>query len=193
MEINLESKHWVLFGVKDSGKSYLADKLMQKAADNGKLIVIFDPMDEYSDHENIMRIIPTAKRGQKAIDELDRTLEEIEDRKEEIDYFLCDEISRFHSKGGELKGPLGEMIDLNAHWDMGVGFVCRRPTQMHTDIREMADWIFVFALRGRNDVKSLDEISNGLTETMEEMVSNEPWHSYIAINERRDYDIHPPI
>lgn len=193
MDVQLESKHWVTFGVKNSGKSYFNDKLMQKAADSGKTIVIFDPMDEYSDHENIMRIIPDHKRGKKAVEELEKVVEHVEEKKEEIDYFLCDEISRFHSKGGELDGPIGEMVDLNAHWNMGIGFVCRRPTQMHTDIREMADFIFIFVLRGHNDLKRLDEISAGLTQEMETMISDEQWYSYLAVNERREYAVCPPV
>lgn len=188
--IDLKGQQWLTLGVKGAGKSYFTDSLMQRAS--GK-VVIFDPMDEYSDKRGIYRIVPSEKRGEEAIEQLRETIEFIETNQDEISYFVVDEISRFHQKGGILDDALGQLLDLNRHMDIGIGFIARRPTQVHTDIREMADYLFLFGLRGANDQKMLNEISSGLESSMTEMIEEYPAHSFITVYPSRKYEIMEPI
>lgn len=188
--VDLRGKHWVTLGTKGAGKSHFNKALIQAATGR---VVIFDPMDEYPDYDNVYRVEPNNRRGDKAVEELQKTTEWVEYNKEKIDYFIVDEISRFHQKRGLLDDSLGELIDLNRHWNIGVGFIARRPTQLHTDIREMADYLFIFSLRGANDLAMLDNIAEGLQATTRDMVQNHPQHSFVVVEPDRNYYISPPI
>ena len=45
---------------------------------------------------------------------------------------------------------------------MSAGFISRRPCQLNQDLTELADYIFIFRLTGKNDLNYLDEIVTGL-------------------------------
>jgi len=71
---------------------------------------------------------------------------------DKIDYVKVDEVNRYTKSKGTLDGAVGELVDLNRHKGtgegMGVGFTARRPQQVHSDIRELADYIFLFPVAG---------------------------------------------
>lgn len=188
--IQLQGKHWVTFGSKGGGKSYFNSKMLERAS--GKS-VIFDPMDEYPDADNIIRVVPDNTRGEGGVKELQKAIEFIKYNSDDIAYFIVDEISRFHKKRGILDDTLGELVDLNRHMDIGIGFIARRPTQVHTDLREMADYLFLFTLRGTNDLKMLDNISSGLQQKMNTMNEAHEDHSFITVYPSRKYEIMDPV
>lgn len=188
-EIDLSGSLWSTFGHNDSGKSYLNRRLMKRAAQEGNTIVIFDPMEEYPSGDEIFRIVPNARRGQEAIEDLGDALDWVAANQEEVDYLLIDEANRFHSSGGDLDGPLGEVVDLRAHWDMGVGLVTRRPTQNHPDIRELADYTVLFRLQGRNDKQRLNRWIDGLGDDVAQLDE----HHFIVVFPSLSYQEFPPI
>ena len=189
-KVSLRGKQFLTLGSKGSGKSYLNSRFAERAT--GK-VAIFDPMDEYPDGEEIIKVIPENRRGEGAIQELRDVIDFVQYNSNEINYFIVDEISRYHSKGGILDDALGELIDLNRHMDMGIGFIARRPTQVHTDVREMSDYMFLFKLPGVNDRKMLDNISAGLEQEMNELIEHREEHSFITVYPDRGYETVDPI
>lgn len=161
-DIDLKGKHFMTFGKKNTGKSYFNNFLMSRAS---RPYACFDPMEEHTDYSDKDVVIrPTERRGDEAVNQLSEAIEFAVENRDEIGYMWVDEVNRFHSKGGQLTGPLADLIDYNAHYDMGVGMIARRPVQVHTDLRELADYTFIFRLSGVSDVRTLDDMAMGLGE-----------------------------
>lgn len=192
--MNLEGKLWLTMGINGSGKSYLNKRLIQVAANNGNNVGVFDPTGEYPEnHPNIYRVVPTQSRGKEGREQLGMTIDELvkPDGSQAVpmDYFVIDEISRYHNSSGTLTGPIGEAVDLRRHWNVGVGMIARRPVQIHADIRGLADFCVIFNLYGANDIRLLNNWINGLGDDVASL--NE--YSFVVVNKGGDYEIYDPI
>ena len=66
--------------------------------------------------------------------------------------------------------------------------MARRPVQFHTDIVELADFLFIFRLDGNNDYKYLENLHRGLGD----MVRNLPEYHF-AIRHAGEITKHAPI
>lgn len=171
MNIDLSGKHFMTFGKKNTGKSYFNNWLMSNTS---RPYLTFDPMLEHTDYtEEDIIVNPTETRGQEANDQLSDVIEFAISNRDDIGYLWVDEVNRFHSKGGQLTGPIGDLIDLNAHYGLSVGMIARRPVQVHTDLRELADYIFIFKLNGISDIRTLDDMARGLGEKVAQLAPRE--------------------
>lgn len=161
-DIDLNGKHFMTFGKKNTGKSYFNNWLMSRTSGN---YAIFDPLHEHTDYgDDDLCFRPTSTRGEEAHEQLGDFLTYVVENRDHYDFVWIDEINRFHGKGGTLDGPIGDVTDFNAHYGMGVGGIARRPVQVHTDLRDLADFTFVFRLNGVSDVRTLDDMARGLGE-----------------------------
>lgn len=189
MNIDLRNKQFITFGQKDMGKSMFNAYLMNNTPSN---YACFDPLDEHTDNKaNDLVVVPKNKRGKPAKRELEQFLEIVQENRREFNYVWIDEVNRYHDKGGKLTGALGELVDFSAHWDtgMGVGFIARRPVQVHTDIRELSDYMFIFRLPGQRDRKMLNHMSKGLGDTVAELEQYE----YVIYTPGGDYYKQEPV
>lgn len=189
MEIDLSNKQWLTLGKKDTGKSGFNHWLMGQMSGN---YAVFDPGGEHQDYKNDDLIVrPSVLRGDEAKDQLETFVDNITDMREHFDYVIIDEVNRYHSKGGRLEGALGELVDMSAHYSdgMGVGFIARRPVQVHTDLRELSDYIFCFRLTGVNDIRTLDSISSGLGERVSQLDKYE----FMVVEPNGNYFKHDPV
>lgn len=189
LNIDLRNKQWLTLGKKNTGKSGFNHYLMSKIRGN---YAVFDPGKEHFDYkEDDLIVNPSVLRGEEAINQLNDFVDFATDNREVFDYIFVDEINRYHQKGGRLTGALGELVDMSAHYSegLGVGFIARRPTQVHTDLRELSDYLFVFRLTGVNDIRTLDEISSGLGER----VANLEDYEFMIVHPNGDYEKHKPI
>lgn len=187
MEIDLRGKHFMTFGKKDTGKSYFNNWLMSQTSGP---YAVFDPLHEhtdYSDEDIIIR--PTEIRGEQAVEQLQDAVDFVRHNRSEIDYIFVDEINRFHQKGGQLTGPLGDLVDFSAHYNLAMGGIARRPVQVHTDLRELADYLFIFRLNGISDVRTLDDIARGLGERVASLQPRE----FMVVHPNGEYEKHSPI
>lgn len=167
MAINLKGKHWLTLGLKGSGKSNFNKWLLSQRPNH----FVFDPVKEFNGYH---RYMPENTRGDEAIKELKAVTQQVvKPNRQSLDYFYVDEVNRFVSKRGQLDGPVGELVDLNRHYDMGVGFTARLPQQVHVDIRELADYIFIFNLAGKASKQFLDDMSDGALRAMESLEEHE--------------------
>lgn len=159
---DLRGKQVGVVGKKDMGKSFFVNYLMSQIKGN---YACFDPMREHTDYKpNDLLVRPTVRRGEEAIIQLKEFVEFCIENRRDFDYIVVDEINRFHSKNSELEGPVGDLIDFTAHYNTGFIWVARRPVQVHTDLQELSDYLFIFHLSGANDVRKLDNTSIGLGE-----------------------------
>lgn len=186
-DIDLSGDHVLVLGKKNTGKSYFTNYLMSISSEP---YLSFDPMREHEDYgPDDVVIRPSATRGEQAIEDLEDAIEFLEHNRDTFGWVFVDECNRFHSKGGTLDGAIGALADYNAHYGMGMCMVARRPAQVHTDLRELADWLFIFRLTGANDVRALDNIARGLGERAAALDRRE----FMVVSPDGEYWHHEPI
>ena len=88
--------------------------------------------------------------------------------------FAIEELSRFCGPNKPAPEPVMDIVDLHRHIDTGdggLGFVgiTRRPSQVHTDVVELADQVVAFRLTGRSDKRRLDDIADGLGDEVSQL------------------------
>jgi hypothetical protein len=153
----------------------------------------FDPMDEYKDRWGFNQFIPTKKRSNA---ELDRFIDQvIKPSKDAFDMMVVDECNRYHKKNGNLTGPVAEITDWGtSHWNLGAIFIARRPSQVHTDIIELADYLFIHRLTGDNDMKKLRSIHPDLPAEVQKISGPEgkgeyPQYSCIMVKPGNTFEV----
>lgn len=164
----LKGKQVSVFGLKNSGKTNFVKWVLSRNPSH----IAFDPMDEYKDKWGFNQYIPSSRRGKEAKKELGLFVDQlVKPNKSKLDFIVVDECNRFHSKGGELKGAMGELVDVgSSHWNIGTIFVARKVTQVHTDVRGLSDYWFIFNLTDSNNVKLLnDQVADGLGDAVKDL------------------------
>lgn len=151
--INLQGRQASIIGLNGSGKSNFVKWFLSSR--NRHLVV--DPMKEYKPYNSYE---PKHTRGVEAKEELNQVVDKVvKPNLDTLNYFVVDEVNRFVPRQGNLTGGIGEVIDLRRHYDIGALFITRRPQQLHTDMRELSDYIFIFNLAGKTTLKFLDEMA----------------------------------
>lgn len=167
--ISLVDVSFCIFGLKKSGKSTLANTILE---DCGESALYYDtlgesppaskysfyiPKDRYSSAELesvISRITPQSQEQVKTFDPPFRM-------------FIIDEANRScPTKPHPLPQKVADLNDQCRHYHMSVGYIARRPVQLNQDLTELADYLFIFRLTGTNDLKYLGEIVSGLDEAV---------------------------
>jgi hypothetical protein len=191
--VDLSGKQVAAFGKKGMGKSYFCNWLMSRMDGN---YACFDPMHEHPDYKQDDLVVrPTTRRGDEAKRQLAEFVEFAVGNRYKFDYIIVDEINRFHDKRSDLAGPIGDLVDFTAHYDIGFIFCARRPVQVHVDLQELSDYQFIFRLSGVNDVRRLDDLSSGLGERAASLEEREylcvepggTWSINRPVNERLDH------
>ena len=178
--LDLKGKRVCIIGLQGSGKSYLAKYILK----NYKKVFIIDPMDEYQivdKDRNRVRIVVK--------DDLipDIVMETIENT--DLDMLIVDEISRFAPSRKAKNKRLRDYADACRH--MGTTFVgiARRAGQVYTDYVELAHYLFIFRLRGKNDGIWLANQAEGLPSTVHGLKQYE----FVCLYPDRSYEVFPPV
>jgi len=185
MNIQLTRKTWVIFGLKGGGKSTLAkyiaasykqnclyfDTLKECATDSE--FHVYQPKDAHSTGE-LVTVVNLLKKARK------------------YRMFIIDEANRY-LPGNNIPLPQ-EVADLNdwarhPQYNISVGYIARRPVQLNTNLTEIADYLFIFHLGGKNDIRYLNDITNGLGDAVMLL----PLHSFIIVYPDRHYEVSKPI
>lgn len=168
--IELTNKRFCIFGLQGSGKTTLAKYILRQFGDSGWVI---DVLDEYAGFNRYVM----QDRDITGRDELNAAIQFIIS-KYNPRLLVIDEANRYCPP----KRPLPEMVshlnDFHRHMGLAIGFISRRPTQLHTDLVELAHYLFIFRLVGKNDQVYLDNLYPGLSEA----VLNLPQHSFVFFN-----------
>ena len=166
----LRNKQLALFGMRGSGKTHFTKYL----ASNFKNPFIFDPLNEYTEFEN--RYIPSETSDFLEIqNEFMLMYDKVNWKK--IDLLVIEEADLIAPSRQSYPFTLRKIISLGRHEGLTYVWITRRPAQMHTDISELADYLVVFKLDGKNDIDYLNSIYKGLGYTANTLDFNK--HNFI--------------
>jgi len=179
VDVDLSGKGWVILGLRGSGKSVLAHHILMSSPRH----LVYDPHREYSP-AIYRRYGPTDRNSSAELDKLINDLV-IPWRP---DIFVIDEANRYAGRG-RLPGGMQDLVDNARHWRISFGCIARRPTQFNTDVVELADYIFLFNLSGKNDHRYLNDLSRGLGDTVQTL----PAFHFCVVDQQRNYVVHRPV
>jgi len=188
ISVDLRGRSFTVLGLKGSGKSTLVDNLLRAYR---RTALYYDTLHEAPESVPYSAYQP---QNSYSVLELVSVIEQIrpKDRTKDpmFSLFIIDETNRFCPPKPKLLHPvIAALNDENRHDKMGVGYVCRRPTQIHTDLIELADYKFIFRLTGKNDIRYLNDLSMGLGDTV---LGLKTFH-YVLVDRDNSYKVMPPI
>jgi DNA helicase HerA-like ATPase len=177
MKVNLHEKRFVILGLQGSGKSTLAKYL---ARQNPKSLV-FDIIGEY---QGLNRYVPKQKQGIALQTELELCINRLLLKNlQRFDTFIIDEANRVAPSKKPLTPSLLMLNDQSRHFGLSLGTIARRPSQLNTDLMDLAHYLFIFTLSGWHDKQYLNKISVGLGDEAQTL---EPYH-FIMVDPVRKY------
>ena len=156
--MSVKGKRICIFGLQGSGKTILSKMLGLNYR-----TLVFDILGEYrSDLYYVWK--PEAQQyGEELTREFDSAMQQfVFSKKYHWDLLIVDEASQYFPNRKSLPAAMMRLNDFNRH--MGMAFVCvaRRPTQLNTDLVELAHYNIFFRLTGRNDMQFLRDLYPGL-------------------------------
>ena len=179
--IDLTNKRACIFGLPGSGKSLLLQHILKSTRKH----IIYDPLNE---HEGFTRYVPTDRHS---MDELNTFIEKgVVARRNDYDLLAIDEMNIYvRPKPPPLPRAVADLNDLSRHWDLAWLGVARRPSQFHTDIVELAHFVFFFKLPGTNDYRYMESLSKGLGDTVRAL----PKYHFAMLEDGVKVTVHTPI
>ncbi|MAF42985.1 MAG: hypothetical protein CMI54_02275 [Parcubacteria group bacterium] len=183
--LKLTRKTWAVFGYKGGGKSVLAQYI---ASSYGDKCLYYDTLHEAPPDASFHAFQPKNRQN---VGELLSVIKLIQANKR-YRMLIIDEANRYAKpKPTPLPQEIADMNDWARHpqYNLSVGYIARRPTQLNTDLTEIADYLFIFHLGGKNDIKYLNDLRSGLGDT----VQNLPlWH-FVVADQSRHWQIMAPV
>lgn len=148
--------------------------------------------DVCREHDVLDRYVPDHRSGEKARAEFAGVLERfVTDAPRELrpDLIVGEEASRYAPNSGGTPDQLLDLIDLNRHYGVGFLGVARRPAQVDTTLVELADNLIIFAVRGKNDRRRLNEEAPGAGDAAADL---DPYH-FLRITADRRFEEYGPV
>ena len=182
--INLTGKRLCIFGLPGSGKTNFTKALLSTT----KKALIYDTLHEYKGYD---RYLPQYRDySEESQDELNAFIKKyVTVKKGRPQFFIVDEANRYCPNRKPLPDQIGELNDFNRHFRLATGYISRRPTQLNTDLVELAHYLIFFRLTGKNDYQYMESISEGLGD---EVRALEDFH-YVLVDQKRDFQTCPPV
>lgn len=175
--IDLTRKTWAAFGYKGGGKSTLAQFI---AASEGAACLYYDTLHEVPDEVKFHSYAPNNRQS---MAELENIVTLVKNSKG-YRMLIIDEANRYcKPKPVPLPQFIADMNDWCRHpqYNLSVGYIARRPVQLNTDITEIADYLFIFQLGGKNDIQYLNDLRSGLGDAVQNL---KPYHFVVAVQDR---------
>lgn len=187
---DITNKRAVIFGLQGSGKSVLARSLLATEKNH----LVYDVHHEYGD---MIRYLVTYKHVRKPGNPQDPAIIELNWLVErlvicqggKIRLFAIDEANRYCPNHYPLPSSILTLNDDNRHDRIGFITIARRPAQLNTDLTELAHYLFIFRLTGRNDYKFLEDTAEGLGDAVKAL---KDFH-FCIVDPGRRFKIHPPV
>ena len=154
----LIGKRFVILGLQGSGKSENAKYILRQYGDRA---IVYDTLNEY---EGFSRYVPEQNQSYPYCNlELDLFCDKyLYPNLNAYDLFVIDEANLYCPSKRPLPSSIMKINDYNRHYDLGFGVIARRATQLHTDLLELAHYLFIYRLTGVNDSKYLNAVVDGL-------------------------------
>jgi len=197
MELNLKEKITFISGLNGSGKTYFAQNMIIK---NYRCLV-HDPLRQYSksDCHNYIpsyNIYPSIARDN---EDFVKTImdgksfnfgEKEEINVKDFDLLIYEEASRTFPNMKPFFPKMRSFLDTYRHYnDLGLVFICRRASQIQTDIPSLAHHLICFGNKGVADISRLNQESEHLGDQVA-MLSN---FEYIFVDQDRSFKKMPKI
>ena len=177
--IDLTDKSFVIFGLRGSGKSWLVKSILDSTPDH----IIYDPLNE---HKGYRQYIPDDRESVEELSEMIQGLV----IKTKPPLFVIDEANKYiPPKPSRLWAGVADLVDFSRHWRISFGAVARRPSQFHTDLVELADYVFFFNLPGKNDFQYCEALHRGLGVEFRNLA---PYH-FVSLKNGREITLHSPV
>jgi len=110
--------------------------------------------------------------------------------KNRYELLIYDEATRVFPNKREFFPVMRSFLDTYRHYNqMGLVFICRRPSQLQTDIPSLSHHIVSFGSKGLPDIQRLNAESNGLGD----LCSTLSDYHYALVNEDRSYVEMTPV
>ncbi len=186
--MDLSGKTFCIFGLKKTGKSTFANYSLNQY---GELAIYYDTLYE-APEDAIFDVYQPKNRY--SVAELEQFVKAIIPQNiNELPKYrmvIIDETNRFcPPKPSALPASIADLNDQCRHYLMSVGYIARRPSQLNQDLTELADYIFIFRLTGKNDLQYLNNTVSGLGDAVQQL--NE--YEFITVNPDRSFNICNPI
>lgn len=186
--INLAGKTYVSLGLKGTGKSTLNNYIL--GAFKGSALY-YDTLHEAPDSAPYDIYRP---RDRYSVAELETIIKAIIPANlnalPKYRLVVIDETNRFcPSKPAPLPPAIADLNDQCRHYLMTAGYIARRPSQLNQDLTELADYIFIFRLTGKNDIAYLNDTVTGLGDAVQALGKYE----FITVFPDRAFKICAPI
>jgi len=180
--LDLSGKGFCIFGLPDSGKSTLANKILSEF---GSSAFVYDTLSEYAD-EPYDSYIPDDRYNPAELELVIRNI--LASRRYSL--IVIDEANRFcPPKPAPLPQAVADLNDWRAHYGLAVGFIARRPVQLNQDLTELAHYLFIFQLDGKNDVRYLNDLKDGLGDAVTNLA---PYH-FVLYHKGSDFEVYSPV
>ncbi len=185
---NISNKRVAIFGLQGSGKTELGKHLTKTIPAH----IVYDVHHEYHGFNRYLvenkRPDPRDKKDP-SVAELNHFVDTVVLGSGQIRLFVLDEANRYCPNHYPLPVSILVLNDDNRHDKIGFIAIARRPAQLNTDLTELAHYLFIFSLTGRNDYNFLEDTSQGLGDAVKKL---KPFH-FVIVHPNRFYEIHPPI
>lgn len=183
MEIDIANKGFAILGLKGTGKSVLVKSILRGNKDS----MVYDVLHE---HTGFNRYLPKYRDGSDAgIAELNYFVRQCI-QPGNIRLFILEEANRYcPPKPKPLPPAMLDLNDFNRHWHISFGVVARRPTQLNSDLIELAHYLFIYRLVGKNDYQYLESVAEGLGDAVRGL----PDYHFVVCGPDRKFQVHAPV
>jgi hypothetical protein len=174
-------------GLRGTGKSVLVKRVLRGFASH----LVYDPLKEHGGEFNVYnpRHVAESPAAKAELDAVIRKWVMPKPDVRKVDLFAIDEANRYAPPRSRLGPALQNVNDFQRHAGLGVMYVARRPVTLNTDLMELADYLMVFRLRGKNDLDYLETISMGLKDA----VLSLPLYSFVLVGPDRSFTLCNPV
>lgn len=189
MNVEFFGGHTLIFGLKGTGKSNLVAYILDQPVYENH--AVYDLAREHGDNA-ANRVVPENTQPPEATEEFEQAFSALvteNDRDMRPDIFVGEEVSRYAPNNGKAPESLLDLADQSRHYGVGFLGTARRPAQVNTTLVELADYLIVFRVRGKNDVSRLNREADGLGDKARDL---DP-HEFIVVDSMRDMAVHEPV
>lgn len=182
--MDLKGRRFALLGLQGSGKSVNAKWILRHYPRH----LVYDPLKEYV---GFNRYLPAHRDySLESIAEINAVVQKLVFANQgKLDLFVIDEANRYCPTRRPLPETIGQINDFNRHMNLGFGVIARRPVQLNADLIELAHDLFIYRLKGKNDIMYLDSLVDGLGNAV---LSLKPYY-FVHVNEFRDFEVCAPV
>lgn len=182
MDLNLDRSMFTIFGLNMSGKTHLSKAILRE-----RKAIIFDVRGEY-DPKEFDRYVPKAKTYPALALENEIFINKVKNNPQ-WDTIYYPEANRTFPAMKPLMPNFRVFFDEYRHHNKAIGFDCRRPVQLTTDIVELCHFIFAFNLKGKNDIDYFNKLNRNIGETPAKL----PKYHFMLIDSNREFRICEPV